>query len=738
MGKFTKRLTTGLAAVLAMSFGASANILIDDFRSGTNENRMGQYWYYYTNLGTKGGPGNMAISEWNMGQSVRRTYNTAADDGCVVDRWEEIMYLAPEQMVGTRGTPNYEMVFRPSSTAPRPGGRGVNGMMAFRMPMGPDTPGYVCNPGVGMGTNLTLDPSNGVQQPIGTPFSGVTHINFYARVSHTAMPVRFKVETAQQLHHIEEPNALAAPGTNATSKKLADGAYNALLTFETADTWKKFEIPVSGPCALTDLQIGGTATGLPIRKANCVGGLMRAPFEVYGAMDWHTAAAHEAGLNQLKYNFSITDAVKIAWYVQGEDWTTAPGETAYLYIDSVWTTGGNFTLKGECPTCVSTNMTPPANAWKLSDFESIVYTPTDGTPGFLSQNRLGGPWYAFTDAADAIASPSRITWGLWYDPLYLVVPPAGPTAVRCDPANPPTGVTCVQGGAGLNVAGYTVGDILPDQVTPVTAAHFGDYEDWGEFNKAGHNSSNGAGVAFSLGNGWVDGTTPIKGFVGIGTKLTEFDNQRLDATTTEGIWFMYNTTFGDPERMLIVSVIDKNALAVGAEATYSVKIPSSEGEWRAANILFTALAVPLWSEWTQPFDKTWLYEMQFRHDGVGYDGDIYIDNVHLLGEPVGFQSARHNFAKANKVAPPLRASHNRGSVNVNWNAPAQISSGRITLVNARGVTIASQSINASGSNVAATLATRGNMPTGMYFVRIDARDVNGKRVVQQTPINIVK
>jgi len=738
MGKFTKRLTTGLAAVLAMSFGASANVLIDDFRSGTNLNRMGQYWYYYTNLGTKGGAGNTTINEWNMGTSVRRNYSD-----CVGARWETIMHLDADQRISTRGQADFEMVFKPTSStlphgAARQGSnRPVNAMMAFQMPMGPNTTGtdaYTCNPGVGMGTNLTQDPASGVQKPIGSDFSTVTHINFYARVSHAAMPVKFKVETAKQLEHIEQPNLLGTPGNVATSKKLADGAYNSLLKFDAADTWKRFSVAVTGDCNLSNDDLGGTAVTNVPRRQNCVGDLMRAPFEVYGAESWHDPADHQAGLAQVNYQFAITDAVKIAWYVQGEDWVTPAGETAYLYIDSVWTTGGTFNLPGDCPTCMSTTMTPPANAWKLSDFDNEVYEPTDGTPGFLSQNALGGPWYAFTDVADAGAQASTISWGLWYDPLYLVYPASHADAgKRC----PPTETICIQGGSGLNVEGYTVGDILRDQVTEVTAAHFGNYDDWGD-NKAGYEGSNGAAVQFTLGQGWVDGGTAIQGFVGIGAKLTEFDSQRFDATGVQGIWFMYKTDFsGDAERQLIVSVVDRNAEIHGAEATYSAKIPTTGGEWRAANIPFSVFAVPLWSEWTTPLNLTHLVEVQFRHDGVGYDGSIAIDNVYLLGQG-NVVSVKHNFARANKVAPALRASFNRGSVNVNWNAPAQISSGRITLVNARGVTVASQSINASGSNVAATLTAKGNMPAGMYFVRIDARDVKGKRVVQQTPVNIVK
>ena len=94
------------------------------------------------------------------------------------------------------------------------------------------------------------------------------------------------------------------------------------------------------------------------------------------------------------------------------------------------------------------------------------------------------------------------------------------------------------------------------------------------------------------------------------------------------------------------------------------------------------------------------------------------------------------FAKFASV--PLRASYSRGGVSVNWNAPSNISSGTISLVNVRGVTVASTSVRASSNNVSATLGTKAALPTGMYFIRVDARDVSGKRIVQQVPVQIVK
>lgn len=727
MGKFTKRLVPGIAALLAMSVGASADVLIDDFSGGTNQNLMGQYWYYYTNLATKGGPGNAHINEWNLGSIESRNYGQ-----CAGDLYEVIEDVAATN--GTLGQLNYEMVFRPSNREQRPNGGPLNAVLAFSNLNAEEDP---CYPGVGMGTNLVKDLGDGsVPEPIGDAFATVTHINFYAKTSHPDAVIKFKVETASQLRHIESPE---------TAKKLANAAYESVLNF-TGTGWQRFEIAVSGPCRNPE-PVTGSAQAQAIAtalNAACVGDLQRAAWEVPGGMDWHytgsttNLSGQGNGAKAHDFVFDIKDAVKIAWFVQGQDWQSPSGETVYLHVDSVWTTGGDFKLPGDCPECVTEVMTPPdGKSWLLSDFEQILFQPSDGGYGYLSQNRLGGPWYAYNDEDNAGSNASQITAGLWYDPMYLLDADGN----RCDEA----GVgTCKQGGRGLNIEGYTVGDVLSDGVTIVDIDMIIG-EDLEGF-KPGYGQSNGALINFTMGPGWTEGVEDISGFVGIGTKFTEDSTASFNARTgvtgdageftgeVTGVWFMYRT---DADmKNLIVSVVDRNAVD-NPDAVHSARIPGSGGVWKAASIPFSVLAVPSWSNWNIAINLEQLVELQFRFDGPeGTTGFIQIDNVYLTNDnpQVGIKL----LSSTRAAAPALRASYSRGSINVNWNASTRISNGKISLVNIKGVTVASQPVRASGSNISARLATRGGLPTGMYFVRIDARDVNGKRIVQQVPVNIVK
>jgi hypothetical protein len=94
------------------------------------------------------------------------------------------------------------------------------------------------------------------------------------------------------------------------------------------------------------------------------------------------------------------------------------------------------------------------------------------------------------------------------------------------------------------------------------------------------------------------------------------------------------------------------------------------------------------------------------------------------------------FAKSAK-APGLRVSYAKGKVGVTWTASSKISGGTVSLINQKGVTVSSGLIKASGQKVTASLGA-GVVPAGMYIVRVNAKDVNGKKVVTQASISILK
>jgi len=744
MGKFTKRLIPGIAALLAVSFGASAQpavvgpgILIDDFSNRTNENQLGYYWYFYTNLATKGGAGNEIVNEWHgdAGTFQARTYG--GEDGCV-DGLREVISSKGVTSTGTIGHSNYQMLFNPTDEHLRPGGGATNAVLTFSNLKAPKG---ICYPGVGMGTNLTKGPDplkqvgtleNPNQLPIGDIFNNVVGFSFWAKVTHDALlnnVVKFKVETADQLFYEAEPNppiaGTALTGTPATKPKVSEDSYFAPLKFDAKDEWQFFEIYV---------------TGGPLGTTGVIGDLRLAGWEKHPQfINWRD-------------NYNVKDIVKIAWFIDGSAGTAAIEGDASFQVDLVKTIGGEYTAPGRCTKCGEGPVIPTAGVRLLSNFDEEVFKPEVGFP-YLAQNSIGGPWYAFNDEIDAQkfnAQKSEFVSGLWYDPQYLVVPPAGPNAERCPNED---GSGCVQGGYGLNLEG------VPG--TPGTAP--GNIIGYPMEGKMGVSGSNGAFIAISMGSGWTDEDgAGIRGFAGIGTKLHEAEDGWFNAATGEtntgahinrnpngtmatpglgaalGVWFMYRTTgMGN----LVVSIADADALkdAKPSDITYSVKIPGTFGQWAAARIHWDDFALPTWS--TRPnrkLDITKLAELQFRNEGnLGPIVTIAIDNVYIFDANITAPAGVRLLSNKKVNSLPMRASYSRGGINVNWNAPSQIASGRITLVNIKGATVASQNVRA-GTKIDAKLTTRGNLPTGMYFVRIDAKDVNGKRIVQQVPVQIVK
>jgi hypothetical protein len=243
---------------------------------------------------------------------------------------------------------------------------------------------------------------------------------------------------------------------------------------------------------------------------------------------------------------------------------------------------------------------------------------------------------------------------------------------------------------------------------------------------------------------------PINGFAGIGTNLFEdIPNttptyyNAVEAGIT-GFYFEYCTS-GDITSFK-VEVEDKASAATDNGEVFYLFVQGTTGScneassWRSGVISFDKLVLPDWASErdaaTQPLDLTKLAKFQFKVEGpANNSGGLRIDNVYLLGNAASSVKLAGSKVRA---ANALRASYSRGGIGVNWNAPASIASGKVQLVNTKGRVVATAPISkTSGSKISMNIGA-GKIPTGMYFVRVDARDVNGRKVVQQTSVNVVK
>jgi len=231
-------------------------------------------------------------------------------------------------------------------------------------------------------------------------------------------------------------------------------------------------------------------------------------------------------------------------------------------------------------------------------------------------------------------------------------------------------------------------------------------------------------------------------------KVTDGDTSLYDAgsVANAGVYFLYKTDFG-PTGYVGFEAHDNYAFVNpdGGEV-YGVRLPGTGGEWKSAIVPFSRMKLPSWApkdrtgKW-EAFDKSTIAKLQFKVNAPA-SGEIAVDNVYVIGA--------EGWSKPNETPPQsvkfigkaakslgLRATYSRGVVGVNLSTAASVVNGKVALVNTKGRVVASAPIAANGTKVTAKLGA-GNIPTGMYFVRVTAKDVNGKRIVQQTPVSVVK
>ena len=122
-------------------------------------------------------------------------------------------------------------------------------------------------------------------------------------------------------------------------------------------------------------------------------------------------------------------------------------------------------------------------------------------------------------------------------------------------------------------------------------------------------------------------------------------------------------------------------------------------------------------------------------DDVCGEGGAEVDVCPAGTLPPALTSVKLLTSKA--AVPGLKVSYAKNRVTVNWTPSAKVSSGTIQLLNAKGVALSTSYIKANSNKVTAKLGTVG-VPAGMYFVHISAVGVNGRKIVTQSAVSIVK
>jgi len=387
--------------------------------------------------------------------------------------------------------------------------------------------------------------------------------------------------------------------------------------------------------------------------------------------------------------FDKNNITKVAWQIQATDANAtgtnpvpalAEGWEGTLYLDDIEIVGYEYIAPDLCLTCVGAMGT--GTGFLLSDFAED------------HSNRLGYWWYAYTDSE-----------------------------TQCDSRNgEPSEIT-----DGVDFGGEYGEELLVDG--------------------NGFDGSNGAYIGFKMGGSMMINGNAVQPFVGLGTDLFDADagDNFYDATAAgaTGIYIEYMTA--SDVKTIDVEVQDMiDALNMGRpeSAVHYIKLPGTDGAWKSATIPFNKLMTHM--EWDDVKDFTQknpdlaklnlsaLSKIQFKYQGGG-QGYMGINSVWFVGATNNVKLVGSKTTKATG----LRATYSRGVVGVSWNAASSVASGKVSLINTKGRVVASAPIVKSGSKVTANLS-KGKIPTGMYFVRVNAKDLNGKKIVQQVPVTIVK
>jgi len=537
------------------------------------------------------------------------------------------------------------------------------------------------------GTGIQLTDSDDVGY--GPKFSDVTSIKFKTRTPNAGLILKFAIESIETSPTKSKNKFVCEDPINEDRFDGCKGdehanAYSVLCTLSVADEWKEWTIsidPVTANSPLGDNTKISSNTGAEGPGPGRAGVLKQQPW--FGN----------------RFTFDPKNATKLAWAINADlQGAALKGKEVAVFIDDVILVGANvndkwFVPHDLCEGCDAAVSAPPTPNLKFSDF--------DGDDPL--QNERGYYWYNYTDE--------------------------------------------VGGGQSF---------IFPDALT--TNEHTGETI----MNTVGKGrTANGAYVNLSWGGQYSKPgeTAKISPFVGIGANLCNIDEMKFfsNAKPFTGVYFEYKTegavNFVNFEVTDDADAIDSAADKDG-EVLYT-KLKAS-AEWRSATVPFSKLVLPSWAKTNAKRRKATvdhpknnglkynqlnldaLSAIKFKLEGEeGAEGKLYIDNVYFYGADAWGEYGAVKVGFKGGKAIGLRATYNRGVVGVNWNAAQNIASGKVSLVNVKGRTVATAPLVKAGGKISANLG-KGTIPTGMYFVRINAKDVQGKKVVQQVPLSVVK
>ncbi len=356
--------------------------------------------------------------------------------------------------------------------------------------------------------------------------------------------------------------------------------------------------------------------------------------------------------------FNPKECEKISWKIS-MDAATNPLKGIIL-IDSVMVKSYVWPNPYACMSCVG--LVGAGTGGLLSDFETVP----------KHQNKAGFYWYAYNDAdGRTVASQadySEIFGGVTPNPLLPTKPD-------------------------ITIAGLK-----------------------------GVGGGDAAGIEFTLGPSWLQGTNTIRPFVGVGTRLSdELNVSHLNATGSTGLSFDYKTTGTDIDYLTLEVKDERN---LGAGIVHFTLLPSTKGEWKSATVPWASLQLPDYDEVKLLADKTLhiksLEQIQWKFQGSPKKtGAFYVDNVKIVGMAAVDTSKVGIQARAKSRSRGLTAFADARGLQVAYAFPAGRTIGSVELLDSRGQVAARMPFDVQGGARSLVMPVTG-ISRGVHFLRIKA------------------
>lgn len=249
-----------------------------------------------------------------------------------------------------------------------------------------------------------------------------------------------------------------------------------------------------------------------------------------------------------------------------------------------------------------------------------------------------------------------------------------------------------------------------------------------DINENGYGGSSGAYVGFVLGPAYVEGTSTVMPFAGVGTMLSDnlgfsFYNAQKDGAT--GVYFDYMT---DANVKWVRFEVKGNQVFPNAGLVHHCLAPGTGGQWMGVSVPFTTgLFLPDWDEVAlmTPAEKILntqgLVKLQWAvQDEPGMQGAFAIDNVHMVGAAAITDVKDKSTGRAHGI----RVSAGRSVIGIAYPFHT-LRSGTVEITTVKGQVVASQKIISSAARI--EFSTDG-LASGIYITRLKASSVSGEDI----------